>query len=204
MKNIKQSLLLRKTKKIVAFALSLCVIISVSGCSNTQSSDLASSASTTSSDDATAAVSADEETSSETSQAETTEESEENTVTEEITEEEIKEMTVQIGDIIFTASLEENEATGELIEMMQDAPITIEMSDYAGFEKVGSLGATLTTSNSQTTTQAGDIVLYNGNQIVVFYGSNTWSYTRLGHIKDTTGLEEALGNGNVTITFSIN
>ena len=56
------------------------------------------------------------------------------------------------------------------------------MSDYSGFEKVGALGTSLPASNSQTTTQAGDIVLYNGNQIVAFYGSNSWSYTRLGHI----------------------
>lgn len=180
------------------------MLISISGCSNTQSSDLASTASTTSSNGATATVSSDEETSSETSQAETTEESEESTVTEESTEEGTEKMTVQIGDSVFTASLEENIATAELIEMMQEAPITIEMSDYAGFEKVGSLGTSLPTDNSQTTTQAGDIVLYNANQIVIFYGSNTWSYTRLGHIEDTTGLEEALGNGNVTITFSIN
>ena len=60
----------------------------------------------------------------------------------------------------------------------------------------------LTTSNSQTTTSAGDIVLYNGNQIVIFYGSNTWSYTRLGKIDDLSGWEDALGSGDVTVTFS--
>ena len=75
------------------------------------------------------------------------------------------------------------------------------MNDYAGFEKVGSLGTSLPTSNSQTTAQPGDIVLYNGNQIVVFYGTNSWSYTRLGHINDLTGWEDALGSGDVTITF---
>ena len=77
------------------------------------------------------------------------------------------------------------------------------MSDYSGFEKVGSLGTSLPASNSQTTTQAGDIVLYNGNQIVVFYGSNSWSYTRLGHIDDLTGWEDALGSGDVTVIFSL-
>ena len=88
------------------------------------------------------------------------------------------------------------------MEMMREAPVVIEMRDYSGFEKVGSLGASLPTSNSQTTTQAGDIVLYNGNQIVIFYGSNSWSYTRLGKIDDLTGWEEALGSGDVTVTFS--
>ena len=77
------------------------------------------------------------------------------------------------------------------------------MSDYSGFEKVGALGTSLPASNSQTTTQAGDIVLYNGNQIVVFYGSNSWSYTRLGHIDNLTGWEEALGSGDVMVTFSL-
>lgn len=77
------------------------------------------------------------------------------------------------------------------------------MSDYSGFEKVGSLGTSLPASNSQTTTQAGDFVLYNGNQIVVFYGSNSWSYTRLGYIDNLTGWEEALGNGDVMVTFSL-
>ena len=52
-------------------------------------------------------------------------------------------------------------------------------------------------------TQAGDIVLYNANQIVIFYGSNSWSYTRLGHIDDLTGWEEALGSEDVTVTFSL-
>ena len=86
---------------------------------------------------------------------------------------------------------------------MEQGPVTIAMSDYSGFEKVGPLGTSLPASNQQTTTQAGDIVLYQGNQIVIFYGSNSWSYTRLGHIGDLTGWEEALGGGDVTVTFSL-
>ncbi|MCC8098978.1 MAG: hypothetical protein LIO78_02795 [Clostridiales bacterium] len=112
-------------------------------------------------------------------------------------------MKVQIGDSVFTATLEENEAVNALVAMMEEAPVVIEMNDYSGFEKVGPLGTSLPTSDSQTTTQAGDIVLYNGNQIVIFYGSNSWSYTRLGHIDDLTGWEEALGGGDVTVTFSL-
>ncbi len=112
-------------------------------------------------------------------------------------------MNVQIGDSVFTATLEENEAVSALVEMLEEAPVVIEMSDYSGFEKVGSLGASLPADDSQTTTQAGDIVLYCGDQIVIFYGSNSWSYTRLGRIDDLTGWEEALGSGNVTITFSL-
>ncbi|MBS5063307.1 MAG: hypothetical protein KHZ58_05985 [Hungatella hathewayi] len=112
-------------------------------------------------------------------------------------------MNVHIGNSTFTATLEDNPAVDSLVQMMEDAPVVIEMSDYSGFEKVGSLGTNLPASNSQTTTQSGDIVLYNGNQIVIFYGSNSWSYTRLGKIDDLSGWEEALGSGDVTVTFSV-
>ena len=127
----------------------------------------------------------------------------ENPETEMETEDIIMKMNVQIGDTIFTATLEDNTATSELIEMMREAPITISMNDYSGFEKVGSLGRSLTTDNHQTTTSAGDIVLYNGNQIVMFYGTNSWSYTRIGKIDDLTGWEDALGSGSITAVFSL-
>ena len=112
-------------------------------------------------------------------------------------------MNVQVGASTFTATLEDNATVDALMEMMKNGPVTIQMSDYAGFEKVGDLGASLPTSHSQTTTQAGDIVLYQGNQIVLFYGSNSWSYTRLGRIDNLTGWAEALGDGNVSVTFSL-
>ena len=132
-------------------------------------------------------------------------ESESQTTDRETMAEEISAMNmmVQVGGSTFTATLEENTAVDVLVEMMEQEPVTIQMSDYSGFEKVGPLGTSLPTSNQQTTTQAGDIVLYQGNQIVMFYGSNSWSYTRLGHIDDLTGWEEALGSGDVTVTFSL-
>ena len=119
-------------------------------------------------------------------------------------EENKMQMNVQVGDSTFTASLEENTAVDGLVEMMEQGPVTIRMRDYSGFEKVGSLGRSLPCDNRQTTTRSGDIVLYQGNQIVMFYGSNSWSYTRLGHIDDLTGWEEALGSGDITATFSLN
>ncbi len=118
-------------------------------------------------------------------------------------ENKVENMNVQVGDVVFSATLEKNEAVSALVEMMRESPVVIQMSDYSGFEKVGPLGTSLPTSNSQTTTQAGDIVLYNGNQIVIFYGSNSWNYTRLGYIDDLTGWEEALGRGDVTVIFSL-
>lgn len=129
--------------------------------------------------------------------------SEEPDTRNDMEEENVMNMNVQIGDAVFSATLEENEAVTAFVEMMQQGSVVIRMSDYSGFEKVGSLETSLPANNSQTTTHAGDIVLYNGNQIVIFYGSNSWSYTRLGHIDDLTGWEEALGNGDVTVTFSL-
>ena len=115
------------------------------------------------------------------------------------------EMKLQIeaGSSTFTATLEDNEAVTAFVQMLEDEPIVIEMDDYSGFEKVGGLGTSLPASNSQMTTQAGDIVLYNSSQIVMFYGSNSWSYTKLAEVDDLTGWEDALGSGSVTVTFSI-
>lgn len=112
-------------------------------------------------------------------------------------------MNVQIGDYNFTATLEDNKAVKELTDMMKEGPVTISMSDYSGFEKVGSLGRSLTRNDSQTTTKAGDIVLYNGNNIVMFYGSNSWSYTRIGKIDDLADWETALGSGSITAVFTV-
>lgn len=110
---------------------------------------------------------------------------------------------VSVGGVSFSAAFAETSGAQALKELLSNGPITISMSDYGGFEKVGSLGQSLTTSDSQTTTQSGDIVLYQGNQIVIFYGSNSWSYTRLGKINDLTGWADALGSGDVSVTLSL-
>lgn len=112
-------------------------------------------------------------------------------------------MFVQVGGSTFSAALEENAAVDALVEKLEQEPLTIQMREYAGFEKVGPLGTSLPANDRQTTTQAGDIVLYQGNQIVLFYGSNSWSYTRLGHIDDLAGWTAALGKGDVTVTFTL-
>ena len=115
----------------------------------------------------------------------------------------IMKMNIQIGEQTFTASLENNTAVRELAEMMKSGPVVIHMEDYSGFEKVGSLGRSLTASDRQTTTNPGDIVLYNGNKIVMFYGSNSWSYTRIGKIDNLTGWRKALGAGDITPVFTL-
>ena len=115
------------------------------------------------------------------------------------------EMVMRIGDTILTVEWEDNESVAALREFVSEkGGIAIQMSMYGDFEQVGSLGTSLPRSDEQTTTQAGDIVLYSGNQIVVFYGSNSWAYTRLGRITDKTAeqMKELLGNGDVTIMIS--
>ena len=112
-------------------------------------------------------------------------------------------MKIEVNGSTFTATLADNAAADALVDWVEEGPVTLELSDYAGFEKVGPLGRSLPASDSQTTTHAGDIVLYQGDQIVLFYGSNSWSYTRLGHIDDLTGWEDALGGGDVTVTLSL-
>ena len=103
----------------------------------------------------------------------------------------------------FPATFADNQGAEALADLLTDGPLTLSLEDYGSFEKVGSLGQSLPTSNTHITTQSGDIVLYQGNQIVLFYGSNAWSYTPLGQVTDLTGWQEALGYGDVTVTLSL-
>ena len=113
-------------------------------------------------------------------------------------------MKMSIGGTDVTVEWEDNQAVADLQALVADAPLTVNLSMYGGFEQVGSLGTTLTANDVQTTTAAGDIVLYSGNQIVVFYGSNSWAYTRLGHItsQDADGMANLLGHGDVSVTIA--
>ena len=106
---------------------------------------------------------------------------------------------LQINQYNFTATLESNQATKELMDILDKGRLILDLEDYSGFEKVGPLGFSLSTSDRNITTKSGDIVLYNGNQIVIFYGSNTWSYTKIGKIDDLTEWGKALGKAKVTI-----
>lgn len=111
---------------------------------------------------------------------------------------------LETGGRTMTATLADNEAAATLASMLSDGPVQVEMDDYGGFEKVGELPQPLPASDSHITARAGDIMLYLGRNMVVFYGSNSWSYTRLGTIDGATadGLREFLGSGSVTLTLS--
>ena len=111
--------------------------------------------------------------------------------------------TVTVNGAVFQADFADTTGAQALKELLAQGSLTIEMDDYAGFEKVGALGRSLPASDVQTTTQPGDIVLYQGSRIVLFYGTNSWSYTRLGKIADLSGWEDALGSGSVSVTFAL-
>ena len=111
---------------------------------------------------------------------------------------------MKIGETQVSVDWEENAAVQALEELCRKETLVISMSMYGGFEQVGPIGTSLPRSDSQTTTDSGDIVLYSGSQLVVFYGSNSWAYTRLGHITGQSAEDMAslLGRGDVTITIT--
>ena len=110
------------------------------------------------------------------------------------------EMILQIGETEVPVTWEENPSVDALKELL---PLTVEMSMYGGFEQVGSIGQEIASNDELTKTGPGDIVLYAGDRIVIFYGNNSWAYTRLGHIElPQEEMAELLSHGNVTVTIS--
>ena len=131
-------------------------------------------------------------------------ENDESAETEDNTEEEIIEMKMTINDTAVNVSWENNASVKALEKMAGNGPVTIETEAYGGFEQVGPIGATLPSSDTNIKTKAGDIMLYTSSQMVIFYGSNSWAYTRLGKITDKTDseLRELLGGDGVTVTIT--
>jgi hypothetical protein len=114
-------------------------------------------------------------------------------------------MKLQIGDRVLTATLVENSSADALKAALSAGPITVNMRDYESMEKVGPLGMDLPRNDQHITTEAGDIILYQGSALVIYYAPNSWNFTRLGKINDVTAeeLREILGDGDVTITLSL-
>ena len=114
----------------------------------------------------------------------------------------VADMRLMIDDISVSVEWENNDSVKALSKML---PLSVKMSMYGGFEQVGSLGRSLPRNDKRITTKAGDIVLYSGNQIVIFYGSNTWAYTKLGRITGKTQAElaELLGKSDVVVKISV-
>lgn len=126
-------------------------------------------------------------------------------VEEQPQEEQNMTLNMSISGTPVSVVWEENDAVQALRELCREQPLSINMSMYGGFEQVGAIGANLPQDDVRLTTSPGDIVLYSGDQMVVFYGSNTWAYTRLGHIADKTEdeLTALLSGGDITITLTV-
>ena len=115
------------------------------------------------------------------------------------------QITSESGSHKLTATLVNNSSATVFYQLLEKGPITVDMHDYGNFEKVGSLGTSLPRNDSQITTEAGDIILYQGNQITIYYDTNSWNFTRLGKVDGVTQVElkKILGKDNVTAVFEI-
>lgn len=128
--------------------------------------------------------------------------SDDNSTTKE-DETDYMKLTLKINDIEVDVIWTDNDSVRALKNLAKDG-LTINMSKYGGFEQVGSIGSTLPSADTRITTNPGDIVLYSSNQIVLFFDSNTWSYTKLGHINlSKSELTDLLGDEDVVITLNL-
>lgn len=132
-------------------------------------------------------------------------ESYKNTIKNEGVEEIMDKVNLIVNGKSYEVELENNSSSVAFLEKIKESDLTINTSDYGSFEKVGDLGFSLPTNDSYITAVPGDIILYQGDKITVYYGTNSYSFTRLGKIKNVSSeeLKEVLGNGDVVITFSI-
>lgn len=112
---------------------------------------------------------------------------------------------IAVNGTVLTATLADNSSAQALKELLAEGPIDIQMQDYGHFEKVGPLGRSLPTNNEPIDTQAGDLILYQGDRFVIYYDANSWDLTRLGRIDDVTAqeLREILGSADVSVTLSM-
>jgi hypothetical protein len=112
---------------------------------------------------------------------------------------------ISVGDARLAVTLADTDAARALVQQLQAGPVTVSLRAYGGFEKVGPLPWPLPANDEQITTQPGDVMLYQGNQITVFTGSNSWTYTPLGHIEGATSesLLEAFGDSGAEVALSI-
>ena len=213
---------LMKNKGLAAYVLITAMTVFLLGCGNSKNG-AASGTEAAAEEISSSALTGDQQqvvdesvnVTNEESSSEALSSEEQKTESEEITgsdsevqtaeEEAVKTLQMKIADTVVEVAWEDNESVEALRKLCEEEPLTIEMSMYGGFEQVGSIGSNLPRNDVETTTSAGDIVLYSGNKIVVFYGSNSWAYTRLGHItdQDETGMTQLLSNGDVAITFSM-
>lgn len=111
---------------------------------------------------------------------------------------------IEVNGNTLYADFEDNSSAKALKEKLQSGSLTLEMEDYGGFEKVGDLPFSLPTNDENITTSAGDVILYQGNKLTIYYDTNTWTFTKVAKIRNAdSSLKSKLGEGNVKVTLSI-
>ena len=112
---------------------------------------------------------------------------------------------IHVNDTTFTATLEENSSAKAFAEFLMQGDMTLDMHDYGSFEKVADLPRSFPRNDKQIDTDAGDIILYQGNSITIYYDKNSWNFTRLARIDNVNKkrLQQILGKGNLKATFSV-
>ena len=112
---------------------------------------------------------------------------------------------IHVNGKVLVCECTDNTSSKALLEKLKISDVEIDMSDYGSFEKVGDLGFTLPQNNEAIITAPGDVILYQGRMITIYYSENTWNFTYLARIPDVTkqSLLEILGQGDVTVTFSM-
>lgn len=178
-------------KKLIAIAVFVS-LLALGGCAQSQTS-----ASSNASPDSAVSASAASQSSEGAASAEST--------ASAVSAESADSLVIHVGDTQFTVALADTEAARTLVEKLQTEPVTVSLHAYGGFEQVGPLPWSLPTTDEQITTLPGDVMLYQGNQITIFTGSNSWAYTPLGSIEGATpeALFEAFGGETAEITLSL-
>lgn len=114
-------------------------------------------------------------------------------------------MNIEVNGTDIQVKLCENSSARAVEELLRDGPLTLEMKDFAHMEKFGSLEAQLPANDEHITTEAGDVILSEGNLLVIYYAPNTWNFTRLGKVQNLSEkeLRDVLGKGNIRATLTI-
>ncbi len=124
-------------------------------------------------------------------------------VNEVVTEEKVETIRIIVNDNELIVNLEDNDSARALAQKLNDGNIVVNATDYNNFEKVGDLGFSLPRRDKYISTVPGDVILYNGNQICIYYDNNTWNFTKLGKIDiSQEELKSILGEGDVTYTIT--
>lgn len=180
-------------KKVSYFVLFVAMLVLLAGCGrNHESPETVNS-------DMEQTETVDEETGGETKETSLETGVEENLGSEE------NRMYITVGNTTMTMTLADNASAAAFREMAASGPFTVETKEYGGFEQVGSLGESLPANDAQVSAEPGDVMLYQGNTVTIFFGTNSWSYTRLGKIEGMSQeeLQEVFGNGNTSVLFSL-